>query len=208
MKTEARSIKLYRGDLPDGLDLGDCIAVDTETMGLNPHRDRLCLVQISAGDGVCHMVQFARGEYDAPNLRAVFVDPSIIKIFHYARFDLMIIRRFLGVACSSVYCTKIASKLTRTYTDQHGLKNLCREVLGIDLNKEQQSSDWGAPTLSSEQLTYAAGDVLFLHKLRERLDIMLAREGRSELAKACFMFVNSRVELDLNGWQETDIFAH
>lgn len=208
MKVEAKSIELYRGDLPDGLDLGDCIAVDTETMGLNPHRDRLCLVQISSGDGICHLVQLVRGEYDAPNLKAVLSDPLITKIFHYARFDLMIIRRFLGVSCAPVYCTKIASKLTRTYTDQHGLKSLCREVLGIELNKEQQSSDWGARTLSSEQLRYAAGDVLFLHELREKLDVMLAREGRSALAEACFRFVNSRAELDLNGWQEMDIFAH
>lgn len=208
MKAEAKSIELYHGDLPDGLDLGDCIAVDTETMGLNPQRDRLCLVQISSGDGFCHMVQLARGEYDAPNLKALLKDTSVTTIFHYARFDLMTIRRFLGVACEPVYCTKIASKLSRTYTDRHGLKELCRELLGIELNKEQQSSDWGCETLSSDQLKYAAGDVLYLHALRDKLDVMLAREGRTELAEACFRFVNSRVELDLNGWMEMDIFAH
>lgn len=203
-----KSVELYKGDLPDGLDLGGCVAIDTEAMGLNPQRDRLCLVQISSGDGTCHLVQLPRGGYDAPNLKALLSDASVNKIFHYARFDLMVIRRFLGVVCESVYCTKIASKLARTYTDQHGLKALCRELLGMDMDKEQQSSDWGVEALSPEQIHYAANDVLNLHELREKLDVMLAREGRSELAEACFRFVSSRVELDLNGWMETDIFAH
>jgi len=203
-----KSVELYKGDLPDGLDLGGCIAIDTEAMGLNPQRDRLCLVQISPGDGNCHLVQLPRGDYDAPNLKTLLSDASVTKIFHYARFDLMVIRRFLGVVCESVYCTKIASKLARTYTDQHGLKALCRELLGMEMDKEQQCSDWGMDTLSPEQIHYAAHDVLNLHELRKKLDGMLAREGRAELAEACFKFVSSRVELDLNGWMETDIFAH
>ncbi len=201
-------IHLHKGDLPAGLSLGDSIAVDCETMGLDLSRDRLCLLQLSAGDGVCHLVQFSQGSYDAPNLKAVLGDPKITKIFHFARFDLAAIRRYLGVDCTPVYCTKIASKLVRTYTDRHGLKDLCRELLGIEISKQQQSSDWGAAELSQDQLTYAASDVLHLHELRAKLDVMLAREGREELAGACFDFLPARAALDIEGWNEIDIFAH
>src|SRR5215213_1379356 len=182
------NIELHQGDLPRGLDLGDTVAVDTETMGLNPSRDRLCLVQLSAGDGTAHLVRFAPGPYDCPNLGSLLGDPARLKLFHYARFDLAVLRRFLGVACRPVYCTKIASRLARTYTDRHGLKDLCREVLGLELDKAEQSSDWGADELSEAQLRYAARDVAHLHRLRERLDAMLAREGRRGLAEACFGF--------------------
>ena len=199
---------LYKGDLPDGLDLGPLIAIDTETLGLNPHRDRLCLVQLSAGDGDCHLVQFAVDDYDAPNLSRLMADPSRTKLFHFARFDIAMVQRYLAVACAPVYCTKIASKLVRTYTDRHGLKDLCRELLGIDLSKQQQSSDWGADTLTKEQLDYAASDVLYLHQLKERLDEMLQREGREELARSCFEFLPTRAALDLAGWPEMDIFSH
>ena len=202
------NIDLYRGDLPDGLELGDTVAVDTETMGLEPHRDRLCLVQLSAGDGSCHLVQFPQGQYDAPNLARLFADPAVTKIFHYARFDLGMIRQYLGVDCQPVYCTKIASRLTRTYTDRHGLKDLCRELLGIDLSKQQQSSDWGKETLTPEQLEYAASDVLHLHRIRDLLDEMLQREGRSELARAAFEFLPTRAALDLGGFAQQDIFSH
>ena len=201
-------IHLHRGDLPAGLALGDCVAVDSETMGLDLSRDRLCLLQLSAGDGVCHLVQFPRGNYDAPNLNALLADPGVTKIFHFARFDLAAIRRYLGVDCAPVYCTKIASKLVRTYTDRHGLKDLCRELLGAEISKQQQSSDWGAAELSREQLAYAASDVLYLHELRAKLDVMLVREGRDGLAKACFEFLPTRAALDIAGWNETDIFAH
>src|ERR1700757_3033604 len=201
-------IKLYQGDLPDGLDLGPLVAIDTETLGLNPHRDRLCLAQLSSGDGVCHAVQFAAGRYDAPNLKALLADAKVTKLFHFARFDIAMFRRYLQVDCKPVYCTKIASKLVRTYTDRHGLKDLVRELLGIDLSKEQQSSDWGAPELSERQLAYAANDVAYLHQLKSALDAMLARENRTHLAKACFDFLPTRADLDLEGWEETDIFAH
>ena len=201
-------IKLHRGDLADGLDLGEVVAVDCETMGLDPRRDRLCLVQLSAGDGNCHMVQFAKGVYGAPRLKALLADTAVTKLFHFARFDVAMLRHHLGVVCAPVYCTKIASKLVRTYTDRHGLKDLCRDLLGKELSKQQQTSDWGADDLSKEQLAYAAADVTSLHRLRERLDAMLAREGRAELAAACFGFLPHRAELDLMGWDEPDIFSH
>jgi ribonuclease D len=201
-------INLHQQDLPEGLDLGAVVAVDTEAMGLNPHRDRLCLVQLATGAGECHLVQFLRSEYRAPNLCRVLGDPDVEKLFHFARFDLAVIRQYLGVLCHPVYCTKIASKLARTYTDRHGLKDLCQELLGIELSKQMQSSDWGASELSEAQLTYAAGDVLHLHELRRRLDGMLAREGRQALAAACFAFLPERAELDLAGWANQDIFAY
>jgi ribonuclease D len=201
-------IKLHKGDLPDGLDLGTTVAIDTETLGLNPFRDRLCLAQLSAGDGTCHAVQFAAGEYDAPNLKRLLSDPKVLKLFHFARFDVAMFQRYLGVICAPVYCTKIASKLVRTYTDRHGLKDLTRELIGVDISKEQQSSDWGAPELTEKQLAYAASDVAHLHRLKAVLDKMLAREGRTELAQAAFDFLPSRAALDLAGWAETDIFAH
>jgi ribonuclease D len=201
-------IKLHQGDLPDGLDLGPIVAIDTETLGLNPFRDRLCLAQLSAGDGVCHAVQFGAGRYDAPNLKRLLADPKVTKLFHFARFDIAMFRRWLGVDCKPVYCTKIASKLVRTYTDKHGLKDLVRELLKVDLSKEQQSSDWGAKELSEQQLAYAANDVAYLHQLKTALDAMLAREGRGHLAQACFDFLPTRAELDLAGWEETDIFGH
>jgi len=202
------TITLHRGDLPDGLDLGNIIAVDSETMGLDPHRDKLCLIQLSAGDGNAHLVQFDRNTYDAPNLKAMLSDPDIIKLFHFARFDIAVLSHYLGVTSTPVYCTKIASKLVRTYTDKHGLKDLCRELLGLDMSKQQQSSDWGADTLSQAQQTYAASDVLYLHQLKDRLDTMLAREGRSDLATRCFEFLPTRASLDLAGWSDSDIFAH
>ena len=201
-------IKLHRGDLPDGLELGRTVAVDTETLGLNPARDRLCLVQLSSGDGSAHLVQFARDQYQAPNLKRLLSDPNVLKLFHFARFDLATLRRYLGVMASPVYCTRTASKLARTYTDKHGLKDLVKELLDIDLSKQQQSSDWGAPNLTEQQLAYAANDVAFLHRLKEGLDAMLLREGRMELAQACFGFLPARAELDLAGWGEADIFAH
>jgi len=201
-------IHLHQGDLPNGLDLGKLVAIDTETLGLNPHRDRLCLAQLSAGDGVCHAVQFKAGQYAAPNLKRLLGDPSVTKLFHFARFDIAMFRRYLNQVCAPLYCTKIASKLVRTYTDRHGLKDLVRELLNIDLSKEQQSSDWGADELSEKQLAYAANDVAYLHQLKKALDAMLAREGRTQLAKACFDFLPTRAELDLAGWEETDIFAH
>lgn len=202
------SIFLHRGDLPDGLDLGPAIAVDSETMGLQPGRDRLCLVQLSAGDGTAHLVQLAAGGYAAPNLRRLLADRGRLKLFHYARFDLAVLRRYLEVECGPVYCTKIASRLARTYTDRHGLKDLVRELLGIELDKTEQSSDWGAAELTPVQMRYAAKDVLHLHALRARLDTMLEREGRRELAQACFDFLPARVALDLAGWQDQDVFAH
>jgi ribonuclease D len=201
-------IKLHQNDLPDGLDLGPLVAIDTETLGLNPFRDRLCLAQMSSGDGVCHAVQFAVGKYEAPNLKRMLTDPKVTKLFHFARFDVAMFKRHLGVTVSPVYCTKIASKLVRTYTDKHGLKDLVRELLGVDLSKEQQSSDWGAKELSEKQLAYAANDVAHLHELKKALDMMLAREGRTAMAQACFDFLPARADLDLAGWGETDIFSH
>ncbi len=200
--------KLYKGDLPDGLDLGPVVAIDTETLGLNPFRDRLCLAQLSSGDGICHAVQFAVGDYAAPNLKRLLSDPNTLKLFHYARFDVAMFQRYLGVVTAPIYCTKIASKLVRTYTDRHGLKDLVKELLSVDISKEQQSSDWGATNLSERQLSYAAGDVAYLHRLKEVLDGMLAREGRTALAQACFDFLPTRVGLDLAGWSDYDIFAH
>ena len=201
-------IKLYQNDLPDGLSLGPVVAIDTETLGLNPFRDRLCLAQLSAGDGVCHAVQFTADSYAAPNLKKLLTDPGTTKLFHFARFDIAMFRRYLNVDCKPVYCTKIASKLVRTYTDKHGLKDLVRELLGVELSKEQQSSDWGAKTLAEKQLAYAASDVAHLHQLKTILDVMLARESRTHLAKAYFDFLPGRVELDLAGWEDVDIFAH
>jgi ribonuclease D len=200
--------RLYCDDLPDGVDFGPVVAVDTEAMGLNPYRDRLCLVQLSVGDGDAHLVQLAPGAYAAPRLRCLLADPAVTKLFHFARFDLAMLYRYLGVMAVPAYCTKIASRLVRTFTDRHGLRELCKDLLNVDLSKQQQSSDWGAPTLSEEQLRYAAADVLHLHALRARLDAMLAREGRAELARACFEFLPHRVLLDLEGWPEQDIFAH
>lgn len=202
------TITLHQGDLPADLDFGSVIAVDTEAMGLNNHRDRLCLVQLSSGDGTAHLVQTSKGQYDAPNLKKLLADPKVTKLFHYARFDVAIIQKYLGVRCTPLYCTKIASTLCRTFTDRHGLRELCRELLGIDISKQQQSSDWGAEELTQDQLSYAANDVLYLHELREKLDAMLEREGRSELAQSCFEFVPTRADLDLAGWPELDIFAH
>ena len=201
-------IHLHRGDLPAGLAFGDSVAVDSETMGLDLARDRLCLLQLSAGDGICHLVQFAQGSYDAPNLKALLCNEKITKIFHFARFDLAAISRYLEVDCAPVYCTKIASKLVRTYTDRHGLKDLCRELLGAEISKQQQSSDWGAAALSQDQLAYAAADVLYLHELRTKLDGMLEREGRAGLAQACFDFLPTRAALDIAGWNDLDIFEH
>jgi ribonuclease D len=201
-------IRLHHNDLPKGLAWGEVVAIDTETMGLNPRRDRLCLAQLSAGDGVCHVVQFARGRYEAPNLKALLQDGAVTKLFHFARFDVATLSYHLGAACRPVYCTKIASKLARTFTDRHSLKDLCRELLGIELSKQQQLTDWGAAELSEEQLTYAATDVLHLHALRAKLEALLEREGRQQLAEACFAFLPARAELDLGGWDEPDIFAH
>ena len=202
------TIRLHRGDLPDLSRYTDSVAIDTETMGLNPHRDRLCVVQMSNGDGSADVIQIPKDHNDAPNLKALLANPKIIKIFHFARFDLAALYNAFGVMPQPVYCTKIASRLTRTYTDRHGLKDLVREVLNIDLSKQQQSSDWGSSSLSEAQLAYAASDVLHLHGLRERLDAMLAREGRTELAQACFRFLPTRAKLDLQGWDTEDIFAH
>jgi len=202
------TIRLHRGDLPDLSRYKESVAIDTETMGLHPHRDRLCVVQMSNGDGSADVIQIPKDHGDAPNLKALLGNPNITKIFHFARFDLAALYNAFGVMPQPVYCTKIASRLTRTYTDRHGLKDLVREVLNIDLSKQQQSSDWGSPALSEAQLAYAASDVLHLHGLRERLDAMLAREGRTELAKACFEFLPTRARLDLDGWEAEDIFAH
>lgn len=199
---------LYDGDLPDGLDLGSVVAIDCETMGLNPHRDRLCLVQLSGGDGDAHLVQIRLGQTEAPNLCTLLTDPDTLKLFHFGRFDITAMLNAFGVVTAPAYCTKIASKLIRTYTDRHGLKNLLQELLDIDISKLQQSSDWGAAKLSKAQLDYAASDVLYLHRLREELNQRLKREGRMEIAQACFDFLPMRAQLDLVGWPETDIFAH
>ena len=206
-------IDLHDGDLPDGLDLkalarGGAVAIDTETMGLNPHRDRLCLVQLSPGDGTVHLVQFRKGQYDAPNLKRLLTDPDVTKLFHFARFDVAVMQAYLGVVCQPVYCTKVASKLVRTFTDKHGLKDLVKDLLGVELSKQQQSSDWGADELTPEQMKYAASDVLHLHDLKAKLDVMLAREGRAHLAQACFDFLPARGALDLGGWEQPDILAH
>jgi ribonuclease D len=202
------TIRFHRGDLPDGFVAGPSVAIDTETLGLNPHRDRLCVVQLSRGDGTADVVQILKDGEKPANLIRLLTDPSVLKLFHFARFDVAVLRQAFGVVTGPIYCTKIASKLTRTYTDRHGLKDLVRELLGIELSKQQQSSDWGADTLSEAQLTYAASDVLHLHALQARMDAMLAREGRTELAQACFGFLPHRAELDLAGWAENDIFAH
>ena len=199
---------LHHGDLPDDIDFGVMVAVDTEAMGLNPRRDRLCVVQLSAGDGNAHLVQFTPGEYDAPCLRRLLGDSGVTKLFHFARFDLAMIYHYLGVMAVPVYCTKIASRIARTFTDRHGLRDLCKDLLNIELSKQQQSSDWGAATLTDEQLRYAAADVLHLHALSAKLDAILEREGRQSLARAAFEFLPHRVLLDLGGWAEQDIFAH
>ncbi|UWQ37164.1 ribonuclease D [Leisingera aquaemixtae] len=199
---------LYKNDLPDGLDLGPVVAIDCETMGLNPHRDRLCVIQMSGGDGNAHIVQVEKGQTAAPNLCRMLEDPNVLKLFHFGRFDIAAMYHAFGALAAPVYCTKIASRLVRTYTDRHGLKNLTQELLGIDISKQQQMSDWGAEELTEAQLDYAASDVLHLHKLRDALDKRLAREGRSEMAQACFDFLPMRAKLDLAGWPEIDIFAH
>ncbi|WP_416884171.1 ribonuclease D [Marivita sp.] len=202
------SHKVHLRDLPDGLDLGPEVAIDCETMGLHPHRDRLCVVQLSSGDGTAHLVQIEKGQTSAPNLEKLLTDPTVLKLFHFGRFDIAAMQNAFGVTTAPVFCTKIASRLVRTYTDRHGLKVLLQELLGIDISKQQQSSDWGSETLSQAQVEYAASDVLYLHKLRDTLLAMLEREGRAELAQACFDFLPTRAQLDLAGWPETDIFAH
>lgn len=199
---------LYQGDLPDGLDLGPVVAIDCETMGLNPHRDRLCVIQMSGGDGNAHLVQVAQGQTEAPNLTAMLENPDVLKLFHFGRFDIAAMQNAFGAVTAPVYCTKIASKLIRTYTDRHGLKNLLQDLLKTDISKQQQSSDWGAPKLSEAQLEYAASDVLYLHRLREELNKRLEREGRMEMAQKCFDFLPTRAALDLAGWPEQDIFSH
>jgi len=205
---ETMANHLYRRDLPDGLNLGPIVAIDCETMGLNPHRDRLCLVQMSSGDGDCHLVQVEKGQTEAPNLCRMLTDPKVLKLFHFGRFDIAALDHAFGALAAPVYCTKIASKLTRTYTDRHGLKNLLQELLDIDISKHQQQSDWGATRLTAAQLDYAASDVLYLHRLKDALDARLARESRTEMAAACFDFLPMRARLDLAGWPEIDIFAH
>ena len=199
---------LYIGDLPDGLDLGPIVAIDCETMGLNPHRDRLCVIQMSGGDGNAHMIQVQQGQTEAPNLSKMLADPNVLKLFHFGRFDIAAMLNTFGTVTAPVYCTKIASKLVRTYTDRHGLKNLLQELMNKDISKQQQSSDWGAKSLTDAQLDYAASDVLYLHELREKLNVMMEREGRTEIAQACFDFLPMRARLDLAGWPEIDIFAH
>ncbi|WP_298858801.1 ribonuclease D [uncultured Sulfitobacter sp.] len=200
--------KVYQNDLPDGLDLGSEVAIDCETMGLHPHRDRLCLVQLSSGDGHAHLVQIARGQTEAPNLCRLLADPNVLKLFHYGRFDIAAMLNAFGVLTAPVYCTKIASRLIRTYTDRHGLAKLLQELLSVDISKQQQSSDWGAEKLTKAQIDYAASDVLYLHRLRDALNIMLVREGRMETAQACYDFLPMRAKIDLDGWPDTDIFAH
>ncbi|MAN67229.1 ribonuclease H-like domain-containing protein [uncultured Hyphomonas sp.] len=200
-------ITLHKGDLPAGIDFGPVVAVDTEAMGLNLLRDNLTLVQLSSGDGTAHLVQLDR-DYDCPNLKKILTDPEVLKLFHFARFDVAMMKRWMGIDCAPIWCTKIASKLARTYTDRHGLKDVAREIAGADMSKAQQSSDWGSRELSDAQLQYAASDVLYLHKIKDGLEAMLKREGRLELAEACFAFLPIRAALDLSGWGETDIFAH
>ncbi len=202
------TIHLYKNDLPDGLSLGPVVAIDCETMGLNPHRDRLCLVQMSDGDGNAHLVHVEKGQSEAPNLARMLEDPDILKLFHFGRFDIAAMYNTFGALAAPVFCTKIASKLVRTYTDRHGLRNLCQELLNVDISKMQQSSDWGAPKLTDAQMTYAASDVLYLHRLKEIFETRLEREGRTEIAQACFDFLPTRAKLDLAGWPEIDIFSH
>ncbi len=202
------SIAVHKGDLPDNVTFEGSVAVDTETLGLNPKRDRLCLVQLSAGDGTVHIVQLAKDQYDAPNLKKLMTNPNVEKIFHFARFDIAVMKEYLNVDVTPIYCTKIASRLCRTYTDRHGLKELCRELLGVSLDKHQQSSNWAAEELSKEQLSYAASDVLYLHKLKDKCEQMLDHVGRKELARKCFEFLPTRAQLDLEGWPECDIFHH
>ncbi|MFK7764190.1 MAG: ribonuclease D [Roseobacter sp.] len=199
---------VYQNDLPDGLDLGPMVAIDCETMGLLPHRDRLCVVQLSGGDGIAHLVQIAKGQTQAPNLCKLIEDADVLKLFHFGRFDIAALLKTFGATAKPVYCTKIASRLVRTYTDRHGLAKLLQELLGIDISKQQQSSDWGADTLTQAQIDYAASDVLYLHQLRDALNTMLIREGRMDVAQSCFDFLPMRAELDLIGWPDTDIFAH
>lgn len=199
---------LYQNDLPDGLDLGPVVAIDCETMGLNPHRDRLCLIQMSGGDGDCHLVQVSIGQTEAPNLVRMLEDPNVLKLFHFGRFDIAALYNTFGATTAPVYCTKIASKMVRTFTDRHGLKYLLQDLVGIDISKQQQQSDWGAATLTDAQLEYAASDVLYLHRLKAELDKRLARENRTDLAQACFDFLPTRAKLDITGWPEIDIFAH
>lgn len=200
-------ITLHKGDLPEGLSLGPVIAVDTEAMGLNAMRDNLTLVQVSSGDGTAHLVQLTR-DYDCPNLKALLTDPKVLKIFHFARFDVVMMKRWMGITCAPIWCTKIASRLARTYTDRHGLKDVAREVAGVDMSKAQQSSDWGQDKLTDAQIQYAASDVLYLHQIKAGLEAMLEREGRLELVQACFDFLPIRADLDLAGWPDEDIFAH
>ncbi len=201
-------LHLHKNDLPAHVDFGSIVAMDTETMGLNPQRDRLCLVQLSDGKGDAHLVQFTKGDYSAPNLKKLLTNPEVTKLFHFARFDIASMQAYLGVMTGPIYCTKIASRLARTFTDRHGLKDLTKDLLGVEISKQQQSSDWGAAELSREQLEYAASDVMHLHALKAKLDVMLEREGRKDVAEACFAFLPVRAALDLAGWPETDIFAH
>ncbi len=203
------TVSVHSNDLPPDVDFGNAVAIDTETMGLKPHRDRLCVVQLSAGDGNAHLVQFGKGRYNAPNLKALLENPRVLKMFHFGRFDIAVLKHYLGADTRPVYCTKIAAKLVRTFTDRHGLKDLCRELLGVEISKQQQTSDWGQPVLTPEQQNYAASDVLHLHGLRAKLDALLEREGRTGLAQACFDFLPYRAELDLKGWyDDSDVFNH
>lgn len=203
------NVTLHLNDLSSGIDFGSAVAVDTETLGLNPHRDRLCLVQLSAGDGNAHLVQFEKGQYNAPNLKALLSSPNVLKIFHFGRFDIAVLLHYLGVTTAPVYCTKIAAKLVRTYTDRNGLRDLCRDLLKEEISKQQQTSDWGQPTLSEDQRNYAASDVVHLHALKAKLDELLIREDRMALAQGCFAFLPFRAELDLKGWyEESDVFNH
>lgn len=203
------TVSVHLNDLPAGLDFGPAVAIDTETLGLKPFRDRLCVVQLSAGDGNAHLVQFEKGHYEAPHLKALLTNPDVLKIFHFGRFDIAVLLHYLGVSTRPVYCTKIAAKLVRTFTDRHGLKDLCRELLGVEISKQQQTSDWGQAVLTPEQLSYAASDVLHLHALRQKLGALLKREDREALADACFAFLPSRAELDLKGWyDDSDVFNH
>jgi ribonuclease D len=207
-KDDTLANHLYQNDLPDGLDLGPVVAIDCETMGLNPHRDRLCVIQMSGGDGEAHVVQVEKGQRSAPNITAMLENPDVLKLFHFGRFDIAVMYHAFGALAAPVYCTKIASRLVRTYTDRHGLKNLTQELIGVDISKQQQMSDWGAETLTDAQIDYAASDVLYLHRLRDELDARLKREGRTDIAQSCFDFLPTRARLDLAGWPETDIFAH
>ncbi|MGE5478110.1 MAG: ribonuclease D [Bacteroidales bacterium] len=202
------SVTYHVGDLPASVDLGPVVAIDSETMGLSLVRDRLCVIQLSSGDGSAHVVHFPTPDYDAPNLKRLLADPAVTKLFHFARFDVAMIQKYLGVRCEPVWCTKLASKLTRTNTDRHGLKDLCRELIGVDLSKQQQTSDWGAPALTAEQLAYAASDVLYLHRLKDKLEVLLDREGRREVVEGCFRFLPTRAALDLLDWDDVDVFSH